>query len=59
VRVYDAPPCTTAKLLQEKYYGEYKLIFNPFYDVIPNLIPSLLTVYLIIVLLDKENSIFV
>jgi hypothetical protein len=43
---------TTAKLLQEKYHGEYKLTFNPLCEV-PNLIPSLLTVYLIIVLLDK------
>jgi hypothetical protein len=38
---------TTAKLLQEKYYDEYKLTFNPFCDIVPNLIPSLLTVYLI------------
>jgi hypothetical protein len=44
---------TTAKLLQEKYYDKYKLTFNSLCDVVPNLIPSLLTVYLIIVHLVK------
>jgi hypothetical protein len=34
---------TTAKLLQEKYHGEYKLTFNSLCEV-QNLIPSLLTV---------------
>jgi hypothetical protein len=43
---------TTAKLLQEKYRGEYNQTFNPLCEV-PSLIPNLLTVYLIIVLLDK------
>jgi hypothetical protein len=48
---------TTAKLLQEKYHGEYKLTFNSLCEV-PNLIPSLLTVYLIIKLYFCLNCSF-
>jgi hypothetical protein len=48
---------TTAKLLQEKYHDEYKLTFNSLCEVL-NLIPSLLTVYLIIKLYFCLNGSF-